>query len=117
MIGIGGRDRGGSILPPSAFPRGAGWALFGITVVGDVARHERAFGPLAAFARNERNDAIGDHATSRNSGSVTPCCSAIILRWARRDAGMPIFRQLWTVEVGASVSRETSLVPPSASMT
>jgi len=29
---------------------------------------------------------------------------------------MPFLRQLWTVDVGASVRRETAVVPPSASM-
>ncbi len=33
-----------------------------------------------------------------------------------RDAGMPIFRQLWTVETGAEISEATAEVPPSASM-
>lgn len=33
-----------------------------------------------------------------------------------RLAGMPIFRQLCTVEIGASTSLATALVPPSASM-
>lgn len=36
--------------------------------------------------------------------------------WAIRDVGMPILRQLWTVEIGASISLATAEVPPNASM-
>lgn len=41
---------------------------------------------------------------------------AASLRWASREAGMPIRRQLWTVEVGAWISFATALVPPNPSM-
>lgn len=36
--------------------------------------------------------------------------------WASREAGIPFFRQLWTVDVGASISFATALVPPKPSM-
>ena len=42
--------------------------------------------------------------------------SATRRRCARRDRGMPFDRQLWMVEEGVSVMRETAVVPPSASI-
>ena len=38
-------------------------------------------------------------------------------RCASRDAGMPFFRQLWTVETGVVAKRATAVVPPRASIT
>lgn len=55
-------------------------------------------------------------ASSSISGRAIPLFSAISLRWAKRERGMPIFRQLWTVDVGASIIVATALVPPSASI-
>lgn len=45
-------------------------------------------------------------------GSGFPDAFAASRKWARRDAGMPIDFQLWTVETGASINRATAEVPP-----
>lgn len=67
----------------------------------------------------------GDHAAA---AWVTPLTIASMsmdglatatasLRCASRDAGMPFFRQLWTVETGVVANRATAVVPPRASIT
>lgn len=60
-----------------------------------------------------------DHAASlltgssvRSSGSGRPSTFATRRKCAKREAGIPIFRQLWTVETGASISRAVAVVPP-----
>jgi len=61
------------------------------------------------------DDGKGGDGASLGSSLSRP--AAIRRRCAIRDVGIPIFRQLWTVEVGASINRATSEVPPSASIT
>ena len=48
----------------------------------------------------------------RSSGSGRPSALAARRRCAMREAGIPMFRQLWTVDVGASISLATAEVPP-----
>lgn len=68
-------------------------------------------------AGNEIDHAACSVCSCGGSGSVTASCAAIRRRCASRDLGMPIARQLCTVDVGASIFSATLLVPPSASMT
>lgn len=56
-------------------------------------------------------------ARSSQAGKSTPFDCATRRKWARREAGMPFLRQLWTVDTGASTSRATALVPPRVSIT
>lgn len=48
----------------------------------------------------------------RSSGKGVPALAAAKRRCASRDDGMPIDRQLWTVDTGASISFATADVPP-----
>lgn len=48
----------------------------------------------------------------RSSGSALPAAFAASRKCAMRDDGMPIDRQLCTVETGASISLATADVPP-----
>lgn len=55
-------------------------------------------------------------ALSRISGNVFPAAFAANRRCAIRDCGMPILRQLCTVETGASIRFATTVVPPKVSI-
>jgi len=50
--------------------------------------------------------------SARSAGKGVPAAFAANLKCAMRDAGMPMERQLWTVEIGASISLATADVPP-----
>jgi hypothetical protein len=50
--------------------------------------------------------------SARSSGSGLPSVFATKRRCAMRDDGIPIVRQLCTVETGASISLATAEVPP-----
>lgn len=81
----------------------------------DKHKHQEAKGYHAV-----RNFSGGDHAALPvvvGVGREVPAASATSFRCAKRDCGMPIFRQLKTVEVGASISFATAEVPPRASIT
>lgn len=75
-------------------------------------------GSAGGGARVRPIEHSGDHAATcgTGSGNSLPATWAASFRCAMRDAGMPIFRQLWTVETGASIMEATADVPPSASM-
>lgn len=45
-------------------------------------------------------------------GKSLPIAFAAKRKCASREAGMPIVRQLWTVETGASINFATAEVPP-----
>ena len=53
-----------------------------------------------------------DTSCDRSSGRGLPASPAASRKWASRDFGMPIVRQLCTVDTGASISRATAEVPP-----
>lgn len=72
---------------------------------------------LHAVSANRLYKVDAHAAASRSSGSATPSTEATILRWDMREDGMPILRQLWTVDTGASMRLATAEVPPSASIT
>ena len=80
-------------------------------------KHVAALAGVAARVWLYRDAHAATCASAGASGSVVRRAFAIIRRCAIRDAGMPMYFQLWTVEIGASISSASLVVPPSASMT
>lgn len=71
------------------------------------------------YVRSARSQRIGQAACDGSSanaakffGSGVPLAFAASLKCARREGGIPIDFQLWTVETGASIKRATAEVPP-----
>lgn len=93
-------------------------------VVPPVGQRRRAQNGAAGAAGRQGADAVLCHAasdegvggdssnSSSRSGSSFPEALAANRMCAIRDAGIPIDRQLWTVDVGASIILAVAVVPP-----
>lgn len=70
------------------------------------------FGEAYHAASDEPVFTTGVTIRDKSSGSSLPATFAAKRKWAIRDFGIPIVRQLWTVERGASIIFATAEVPP-----
>lgn len=81
-----------------------------------VNHSDRIISGVADFAPAQAALSVSLVGRAASTGQTFLACLAANFRCAMREAGMPILRQLWTVEVGAWISFATALVPPKPSM-
>lgn len=79
-----------------------------LSVVPDLPDDQH--GDAEMHGKRQQRGVLPAHAAC--SGRALPIDFATSLKCANRDEGIPIDRQLWTVETGASINLATAEVPP-----